>query len=240
MSDEAGSKQLQATFLRLNIQLAFTGVAIVSGRRTIDWLLGELQALPLDSDLEGICDALAKRSAAEMKRIRPRGMLTLVLSAAAARRPFRVAVISNVQWSEDPPVARDSFKVQIRPIRKRFKLISGYRQSVGLLERSRLEAFARAVDRKPKQILDALAEINEQAASNGGGYISKGCWVAAQFADGDLRRTETHNVGDREGSVGQLFVGMDVFEWIKKNFRAEPGKQLRLSPLGGVIVGPGG
>ena len=46
VSDEAGSKQLHATFQRLDIQLAFTGVAMVSGRRTIDWLLAELKALP--------------------------------------------------------------------------------------------------------------------------------------------------------------------------------------------------
>src|SRR5260370_18763082 len=93
VSDEAGSKQLQATFLRLNVQLAFTGVAKVSSRRTIDWLFDELKALPLDSDLQRIFDALAKRSAAEMTNLRPRGLLRLVFSAASVGRPFPVGLV---------------------------------------------------------------------------------------------------------------------------------------------------
>ena len=52
---------------------------MVSSRRIIDWLLGELKELPPISDLNSICDALAKRSAAEMNKLHPRGILTLVL-----------------------------------------------------------------------------------------------------------------------------------------------------------------
>ena len=48
------------------------------------------------------------------------------------------------------------------------------------------------------------------------------------------------NVGEHEGSVGQVFAGMDMLDWIKKNFRAAPGKKLQLHQLGGVMVGPGG
>lgn len=103
VTDEAGSKQLEATFTGLNVQLAFTGVAKVSNRRTIDWLLDELKALPQNSDLQNVCDALARRSAAEMKPLGSSGVLTLVLTAAAAGKPFRVAVISNTLWGENSP-----------------------------------------------------------------------------------------------------------------------------------------
>jgi hypothetical protein len=240
VTDEAGSKQLEATFTGLNVQLAFTGVAKVSNRRTIDWLLDELKALPQNSDLQNVCDALARRSAAEMKPLGSSGVLTLVLTAAAAGKPFRVAVISNTLWGEDSPTATDKFDIQVQTIRKPFSLISGYRKSLGVPERQRLKSLARAVDKTPKQILDALAEINVLAAQNGGGYISKGCWVASQFADGDLRRTEMHNVEDHGGSVQQLFAGIDLLDWIKRNFQAAPGQEIRLHPLGGVMAGPGG
>ncbi len=42
ISDEAGTKQVEATFGRLHLQLAFTGIAMVgegsAARRTVDWL----------------------------------------------------------------------------------------------------------------------------------------------------------------------------------------------------------
>jgi hypothetical protein len=48
--DRAGSKQLQATFKGLDLQLAFTGVAEVNpgaGRqRTVDWLASALKDVP--------------------------------------------------------------------------------------------------------------------------------------------------------------------------------------------------
>ena len=239
VSDEAGSKQLEATLKGLNVQLAFTGIAKVSNRRTIDWLLGELKALSPDTDLQVICEALARRSAAEMKPLGPNGMLTVVLAAAAVGHPFRIAVVSNTQWSE-PPVAKGGFDVQVHTITKPFGLISGYRKSVSLKGKMRLKALARAVNKTPKQILDALAGINAFAAENSGGYISKGCWVASQYSGGDLRRTELRSIGDKEGSVGHLFSGLDLLEWVGKNFRAAPGEAICIHPLGGVMAGPGG
>jgi hypothetical protein len=96
------------------------------------------------------------------------------------------------------------------------------------------------VDKKPEQIPGALAEINAHAAGNGSDYISKGCWIAAQYAGANLRRTQMRNVGDHEGSVGQVFVGVDMLDWIRKNFRAAPGKKLQMHQLGGAMVGLGG
>jgi len=106
-SDRAGSKQLEADFKGLHVQLAFTGVAVVgsgsSEQRTIDWLGAELKALPGDSTLQRICNALSTRATSAMKPHGPRGVLTLVLAVAAIGEPFRVAVISNAGWGARPP-----------------------------------------------------------------------------------------------------------------------------------------
>jgi hypothetical protein len=89
VSDQAGSKQLQAGFMGQHLQLAFTGTAAVrkgaSVERTIDWISAELNALPHDASLQQICDALSRRSASAMTALGPRGVLTLVLAAWALR-----------------------------------------------------------------------------------------------------------------------------------------------------------
>jgi hypothetical protein len=243
VSDCAGSKQLQAGFKGLHLQLAFTGTAAVrkgaSTERTIDWLSAELNALPHDSPLQHICDSLSRRSALEMSLLGPRGVLTLVLVVATVGRPFRVVVISNARWDERPPRANSNFRVRIHTIQKPFYLISGYREAVALRERHRLAALSRGVCNEPKTILDTLANINAIAARNSGGYVSEGCWVTSTLADGRVRRSSMHNVGPQGGSIPQLFAGVDLWEMIKRDFRAEPGKELRLDTAASAIFGPG-
>jgi len=244
-SDRAGSKQLEAGFKGLHLQLAFTGVAVAakgsSAQRTIDWLSDELRALPQESNLQDICNALKKRSGAAMRPLGEDGILILVLAVAAIGRPFRVAVISNERWGERPPRAKDHFDVTVRTITKPFHLMSGGgRYSVPQLERYRLMALARAADAPPNQILDTLAAINAIAARNSQGYVSEGCWVGSQVADGQVRRSAMCNVGDHGGSIPLLQGDMDLSDWIKKNFRAAPGKEIRLVQSAGVVVGRGG
>ena len=64
--------------------------------------------------------------------------------------------------------------------------------------------------------------------------------VTAQFAEGEDRRSATLNVGSQEGSISQLHGGIDIADFIKKNFRADPGKEIRLVQNAGVIAGPAG
>jgi len=243
VSDRAGSKQLEVGFKGLHLQLAFTGIAAVgrgsSAQRTIDWLSADLKALPHDSKLQEICNSLSKRATGAMKLHGPRGVLTLVLAVAVIDEPFRVAVISNTRWGQQPPQAKNYFDIAIHTIAKPFHLISGCRDSVPRHERHRLKALARAADSPPGETLDALTAINAVAARNSRGRVSEGCWVTSQVADGRVRRTATRNVGEHGGSIPQLLHGLDLSDWIKKNFRAAPGKEIRLVQSAGAILGPG-
>jgi hypothetical protein len=47
------------------------------------------------------------------------------------------------------------------------------------------------------------------------------------------------NVGMQGGSIPQLFAGVNLWEMIKRDFRAEPGKELRLDTAASAIFGPG-
>jgi hypothetical protein len=246
VADSAGSKQLHATFERLHLELAFTGVASVgsgtSARRTIEWLSGELNELHRlqpGASVQEICDALQQRCAAEMKPYGTKGVLTVVLTFAVVGEPFRVAVISNVDWRRRPPQARNRFTVEIHTITKPLTLISGYRDAVPIYERHRLESLARGSNKRPEDIVDVLREINVVAAKNSGGYISEGCWVASQVSDGSARRRSGLNMGPHEGGIPQLLGGLDISKWVETNFRAAPGKRIGLRQMAAFVGGPG-
>jgi hypothetical protein len=133
ITDEAGTKQFDAMIpVGMSIQLAFTGVAAVtSGRQTVntrEWLQAELQALPPKSDLQSICDILARRCNKQMKQLMSKRELTVVLAVAEIGQPFRVAVISNAR-------TKTQFEIQVRTVKKPFHLISGYRNAVPENER---------------------------------------------------------------------------------------------------------
>jgi hypothetical protein len=243
VSDRAGSKQLQATFKGLDLRLAFTGIAAVGSgskaQRTIDWLLGELKALPQDSQLQDICEALARRNTAIVKPLGSRSVLELILTVSAVGEPFRVAVISNIDWRKRPLEAKLQFTIIIHTITKPFWLISGYRESVPARQEYRLRALARDLGRPPEHILNALANINAIAAKHSRGWVSEDCWTTSQIADGRVRRSASLNVGQHPGGAPALFGGFDLHEFIKKNFRAAPGKEIRFVQGAGVMAGPG-
>jgi hypothetical protein len=239
VSDRAGSKQLRVKFKELNLFLAFTGVAIWrvgSGtQRTVDWLCTELKAVPVKSDLWAICRALTKKIE---NCCGSRGELTLVLSVAPVGGPFRVATISNVVWERKQKRLDPFFHIEIRTVQKPFHLISGWRDCVSHSEKVLLKALARKMHATPKEVMDALAEINATAARNSKGYVSEGCWVTAQFTDGRDRKFATRNVGDQDGSIAELALGMDLTDFIKKIFSAVPGKELRPVQSVGSILAP--
>ena len=243
ISDRAGSKQLQASFKGLDVRLAFTGIAAVGAgsarQRTTDWLSAELKALPHDSQLQHICEALVSRSIAVVKSHGLRGVLELILTVAAVGKPFRVAVISNADWRKRPPEAMPQFAISIHTITKPFHLISGYRDSVSTLQRHRLRALARDTSKTPAHVLDALADINTIAAKDSRGYISEGCWVTSQVADGRVRRSASRNIGQHQGNIPSLLGGFDLSEWVRKNFRAAPGKEICIVQSAGATYGPG-
>jgi hypothetical protein len=239
VSDRLGSKQLEAQFLGFHVHLAFTGIANGRTRRTIDWLATELKALPQNSTLQAICNALAKRSTSEMKPYGKEGALTLVLSVSTVGGPFRLATISNVEdWSAPKPRAKKGFDISIRTVRKPFHLINGYRGCVPLTERHRLKALARSSpDMTAEQLCKELADINAIAAKNSKGSVSAGCWVSSQISDGNRRQFAMHNVGHHSGAVRNLQNGIDISEFIKQNFQLNP--DAKLIAAAGVMAGPG-
>ena len=243
VSDRAGSKQLQASFERLDLRLAFTGVAAIgagqSRRSTVTWLTEELKGLPHDCTLDRICAALEKSCIAVTRPHGARGVLTVVLTAASVGEPFRVAVISNVDWQRQPPEARPSFRTVVYTITKPFCLISGYRDCVPDVERHRLRALAREIGNPNARVLDELANINAVAAKHGGDYVSEACWVTSQVADGRVRRSTGRNVGQQQGGIPLVMGGIDVSDWVKKNFRPAPRQEIRLVQSAGAAYGPG-
>jgi len=235
VSDRAGSKQLRANFKELNLFLAFTGVAGTTKHRTIDWLTAELKSLSLESNLQAICDALSRKSQVSMRPYGRKGRLTMVLSVASVGKPFRLAEISNADWGNK---SRHQFDIHLYTIKKPFALISGYSGCVPVREQALLKALARKLDATPKEAMDALAEINATAARNNRGCVSEGCWVTAQYADGRDRHFATFNVGDQDGSITELALGMNLTDIVKKNFRAAPGKELRPVQSAGLMLAP--
>jgi hypothetical protein len=241
--DRAGSKQLQAGFKNLELHLAFTGIASGGAssapKRTVDSLSAVLNALPQDSQLQDICEALRTQCTVITRPYGSRGVLELTLTVAAVGEPFRVAVISNVDWRKRPPEAKPQFTIRIHTITKPFHLISGYRESVPARQKLRLRALARDIDRPPEHILNALAHINAFAAKHSRGCVSEGCWVTSQVAHGRVRRSASLNIGQHQGDIHLLQRGFDLSEWVKKNFRAAPGKEIGIVQSAGVRYGPG-
>jgi hypothetical protein len=244
VSDRAGLKQLQASYKQFELRLAFTGIAIAgsdfSQQRTIDGLSEELKALQFDSQLQDICEALARRSTAIANARALPALLEIILTVAAIGEPFRVAVISNFDLHKGSTKAKPQFSIRIHTITKPFHLISGYRPSVPSLQRHRLRSLARDIDKSPEQILNSLSEINAIAAKHGRGYVSEACWVTSQIADDSVSRSASLNIGQHPGSIPLLTESFDMSEWVTRNLRAVPGKEIRLVQSAGLRIGPGG
>lgn len=209
VSDDAGSKQVEASFTTVHLGLAFTGIATVgsgsSSRRLVDWLSEELKRLPTDSTIDDICRALAKCGTVAMKPHGPRGVLTLVATFAVVGDRFRVAVISNADWRKHPPQARSAFSVDVHTIKKPFQLISGCREAVPALRRYQLEGLARSAERPSFEIMSELTAINKLAAGRSNGYVSEACWVTSQVANG-----QSPSLGDTERGTTRRHYSSDI------------------------------
>jgi hypothetical protein len=103
-----------------------------------------------------------------------------------------------------------------------------------------LRAASRNIKQSGNAVLDTLAEINAVAAKNSHGWVSETCWVTAQTSDGASQRSVSLNIGQQAGMVPHIVGGVDISEWIKKNFRAAPGKEITFVQGAGVKTGPYG
>jgi len=119
-------------------------------------------------------------------------------------------------------------------------LITGYRDCVPAIQRRRLRAASRRIRESLTQVLDILADINAIAAKNSKGWVSESCRVTSQRSDGAFERSVTRNVGQQPGAVPHIIGGMDISEWIRKNFRAAPGKEITFVQGAGIKTGASG
>jgi hypothetical protein len=239
IATRAGCKQLEATFERMHVSLAFTGVAWVNTAagsvETIDLIRSELIALPAASDLEAVHRAISTRCVDATKPLGSRGLLTVVIVAATIASPFRVAVVSNADWHSRPPRAKSRFTTVVHTATRPLHLISGYRDCVPVDQRNRLKALARDLDKAPSDIEAALKDINRISSVRSRDYVSEDCWTASQFADGRALHRTAGGTAQVEGNVPLLLGGVDVAESIKQNFRPELAEQLRLLVTAGVL-----
>jgi hypothetical protein len=74
----------------------------------------------MNSQLQDICEALARRVTPLVAPFKSRGVLQIVLTVAAVGEPFRIAVISNADWRKRPPEAKPKFTIRIDTITKPF------------------------------------------------------------------------------------------------------------------------
>jgi hypothetical protein len=240
VTDLAGTKQLQASFRDFSLRLAFTGIATGTRGRTIDLLSNALKLVPQETQLEELCEALSRKCEDITRAAGNRGVLELVLIASAVAKPFRVAVISNIDWQSLPLLrANAAYEIRIHPVDKPFVLISGYRDAVPLRQKFRLRALARDEESPPVHIMNALSRINAIAAKNSKGIVSENCWVTSVVADGRIRREAGLNVGQNPGNITSRVGDFDIGEFVRQNFEPAPGKTIRLIQTAGVVLGPG-
>ena len=90
--DAGGSKQLQATIKNLHVQLAFTGIARVGGKSTIELLRQEIEKID-DDGLQSICQKLAAFSESVFKASGQ--FLAIVIIAAQRDGTLHIAEITN-------------------------------------------------------------------------------------------------------------------------------------------------
>lgn len=243
-SDRAGSKQIQTHFKGLDVNLAFTGIALVfqglTHISTVDWLTMELKAFPGDTTLPVLCEAIANRCTKVLTSLGLRGILELILTVSVIGEPFRVIEISNVSWDLNPPKAKSKFNIRIHRIKNPFYLISGMRSCMTTILKDRLRALSRDTTKQPGEVLDKLADINAIASKNSKGYISEGCWVTYQGAEGGTIRSVSKNIGNHPGIIVQLLGGHDISDLVQKNYRAAPGKQMGIVQIASKTIKGGG
>jgi hypothetical protein len=231
LSDKAGSKQIAATRSDYQLQLAFTGIASVGAKRTVDWLGDELRSSPADASLEFLCHALAVACRRELKSLAGRHILSIVLLVARLGKPFQVAELTNEQWEGRRSRPSERFEVRIHTVRKPFISVAGCKGCLSREDRMALAALARA-DLPPEEMMDRLAAINAAAAKRSRGLVSEECWTSAFYGDAHTRRSALKDHGSQSGNVGQQFMGIDMAKLLQENLRAAPGEEVRITPLG--------
>jgi len=208
VSNAVGTKQLERTFQGLIVRLAFTGVAQTPGRPdTVDWLNDELSSLPDPTDLDTICSRLAHRCFVEVGSrvaVGSKGVLTVVLSVNEIGRPFRVVRISNSDFTPQHFVRQKEFIAEVFSVENGsfFLIDPAPDQLLTRQQKRQLKGLSKAIKKKPKEIMDELAQINAAAAKVSKNRVSEGCWVGSLFQEGEQQVVcQMINFGGSHGRI---------------------------------------
>ncbi len=230
IEDSFGSKQLPFSFDSWSAHLSFTGIAEVSGRRTLDWLSQALQSMPRSAEPAAAMANLAAVATSEFRRI-PKDLrqLTMVAGVIQSGRAAALFVLSCNERPDGPPlsVPLDQFDVYEYSCDSPQVLIFGYTSAVSTADRKFLKKLNRGrLD--PEEIRAALARINARSARSSTGLISGGCLVTSVLPGGIVA---SENFGRTPGVPVHMVGSPDVAALITKSVQGKPafvqGREVR-------------
>jgi hypothetical protein len=241
--ERAGVKQLGVDSEGYQIKVCFTGVAIANGLKTRDWISKVIKGATLPLDLGIVATQIAARGTAAVASIPTsvpvrEKMLTILIAFMERGRP-KLVLISNTDRFDarrrDEPL--DHLEIsEIAPSRPLFR---SYGTDVAV-KRSDARFFKSLIrdGSDPRAIMDSLASLNARAALDARSEkrISEGCLVSSLLPDGTRRDL---NFGGTPGVMENFFGDFNLGEWVRKNLKPLPGKEITLKLSVGKAIGFG-
>jgi hypothetical protein len=237
-----GAKQLSVSAEHWTARVVFTGIAFDSkGYRTLDWLETEGLSLDRKARPEEFIGQLARRGSDELKRVRAdRRKLTLVVTFVEGGR-CRLFLVSNFEQPGKDQLGAplDALRWFDLDLSDPLVLVSGAPGALPRHEKRCLERLFRS-STDPQALRDRMAAANRVAAGRPGykKLISEGCWVFSLFADG---KSYACNFGEVPGIPGQVIPEFDIGAFIRENYHAAPGQQIKIRQMASVrfvMTGP--
>jgi hypothetical protein len=225
VEDSVGAKQVSFGGMDFAAQLSFTGVAAVGGVRIRDLISKTVASATKASEIEGVVNRLVASGTTAVKGLpQEKRFLTMLLAVTQESRLPRLFLMSNA----DQPDNRRLLKLldvlepyEIVALSPR-TLICRFTEAVSVADRKFLRQLSQS-DQPAREIQAALGEINKRAAAKSKDWISAECMVSSLLAD---------------GTRGAQIVGStNVGDFIKRHFRAAPGKKITLVQSAGRFTG---
>jgi hypothetical protein len=236
IEDSAGAKQISFGGMDFAAQISFTGVAAVGGLSTRELISKLVASGTKASEIEGIVTRLIEMCTAATKGLPPeKRFLTVLLAVTKEGRLPRVFLLSNADRPDGPRLVTPLEILERHEIvaSSPRTLICGFTDAVSITDRRLLRQLSQSGQPTP-EIQAALAEINKRAAAKSRGWISPECMVGSLLADGTR---SSQNVGSAPGISDAFVGGTNIAEFVKRHFRAAPGKKITLVQSAGRFSG---
>lgn len=227
--DVAGAKQLTVNSVGLVAQVCFTGAAQVGNLRTRERISQIIGQATQPVDIDRIASEIADRGTEAVKTFPlDRKMLTVVIAVAEHGKTPRIIMISNVDRFDGPRRAQPIDRLEVSSLVPTQPILRSFGWDVALShdDRKYLIGLLRS-NSNPKEIKEALAAVNRRIALDrkSADLISEGCMVSSLFDDGTCNAI---NFGEVAGVPDSFMEGINISDFIKKHFKAAPGKQITL------------